>query len=197
MDRPVPPPPVMELRCCLECDRPLAANEDCETTHNGVFCRACFSRLAAQLNALVRRRAENINYPAALLGALAGAALGIAVWWGFSVLTHIQFGLVAVVIGMAVAKGMLAATGGRRSRALTLMGLAVSAGAYFYAYYLVARSFLIETYPQFAGALAVWPHPAVFMEVMVDSLNGFAPIFLAVVLWQTWYATKPKKYEFI
>jgi len=80
MQRAFCPPSVAETRCCLECDRTLSATEDCEITHKGVFCRACFKRLSAQLQVLVRRHAEHINYPTAVLGALAGAAAGIAVY---------------------------------------------------------------------------------------------------------------------
>ena len=191
MNQPASPAAIIPTHC-LECERILRATEDCEVTHKGLFCRACFSRLTVQLNTLTGLHAQKINYPAALAGALGGAAGGIAVWWGFAVLTHIQFGLVAVVIGIAVARGMLLATGGRRSRPLRFMGLAVSAVAYLYAHYLVTRTFLIEAYPQFAETLALWPHPAVFMEVTVDSLNSFALLFLALVLWQTWHATGRK-----
>jgi hypothetical protein len=190
MDQPALPAALSQTRC-LECDCPVTPADDCEVTHRGVFCRACFSRLAAQLHQLVRQHSPNIHYPTALVGALSGAAVGVAVWWGFTVLTNIQFGLVAVVIGFAVAKGLLTATRGRRSRPLQLMGVAVSALAYFYANYLVARTVLITAYPQFAEMLSLWPHPAIFMEVTVDSFNLFALLFLAIVLWQTWQATKP------
>jgi hypothetical protein len=189
MDQPTSPDVITATRC-LECDCTVSSADDCEVTHKGMFCRACFSRLAAQLQELMRLPRQ-INYPIALLGGLAGAAVGVVAWWGFAELTKIQFGLVAMVIGFAVAKGLLTATGGRRSRWLQIMGVGISGLSYFGANYLVARTFLIKTYPEFAEALTLWPHPVIFMEVTVDSLNLFALLFLALVLWQTWRATKP------
>ena len=85
---------------CSECNSALTEGQDRETTEDAVFCRPCFNNLTAQLQQAVAQQGQDINYPMAAVGGLAGAAVGVLVWWGFTVVTNISFGLVAVVIAL-------------------------------------------------------------------------------------------------
>jgi hypothetical protein len=87
---------------CLQCGKDVSQDPSRVETREGSFCSACFAALAQDLKRAVARQGSDINYPAALVGGVLGGAAGAAVWWAFTVLTKIAFGLVAVVIGFAV-----------------------------------------------------------------------------------------------
>ena len=90
-----------EVRCA-ECSTTLGEEQEREVTDDGTFCRPCFNNLTAQLQQVVAAQGQEINYPMAMVGGLGGGAVGVLVWWGFTVVTSIAFGLIAVVIGIAV-----------------------------------------------------------------------------------------------
>jgi hypothetical protein len=176
---------------CRQCEQAFGPGEDMEVTSEGAFCRHCFNQLAAEVEVLIRQHNQGINYAAAVIGGLAGAAAGAAVWWGFTVFTKIQFGLVAIVIGITVAKGILMATRGRRSRELQVISAVIAALAYFYADYLVKRTFILEQSPEYARALTLLPGPAVFFNVTRSTFDLFTLIFLAITVYQAWKLVEP------
>jgi hypothetical protein len=178
---------------CAECGTRLAGDADRVVTDGGTFCRACFDALRAQLDRAERAQSEDVPVPAALAGGLAGAAVGAGIWWGFTVMTGISFGLVAIVIGYAVGKGVLLGSGGKRSVQLQGLSAGVAGVAYFYATYLVNRSFYHRALGEDAGGLQLplVPGPALFVEVVRVGLNAFDLIFLAIVLWEAWRLPAP------
>jgi hypothetical protein len=186
---PSPPQPVN----CAECGTRLDAGSDSEVTDNGTFCRPCYNNLTAQLHQALAAQSENVNYPMAFLGALAGATIGVLAWWGFTVVTSIAFGLVAVVIGIAVAKGAVMLSGGKRSTGLQAMSVSVSTLAYFYASYLVNRTFLHQAFAEegVEGALPLLPPPDVFVQVIGLSFGFMDVVFLAIVIYQAWKIPAP------
>ena len=181
----------VERSKCRQCEQTFGPGADMEVTSEGAFCRPCFNQLAAEIEVLVRRQNQGINYTAAVFGGLAGAAAGAAVWWGFTVFTKIQFGLVAIVIGITVAKGILMATSGRRSRELQVISAVIAALAYFYADYLVKRTFILQQSPEYARALTLLPDPAVFFNVARMTFDLFTLIFLAITVYQAWKLVEP------
>lgn len=182
-----------EEHTCRQCEQLLEPGADMEVTAEGAFCRDCFNQLAAEVEFLVRQQGQGINFTLAVIGGLAGAAVGALVWWGFTVFTKIQFGLVAIVIGITVAKGMLMATGGRRSRELQVLSAGIAAGTYFYADYLVKRTFILQQSPEYARTLTVFPDPAVFFNVARVTFDMFTLIFLAITVYQAWTLVRPFK----
>ena len=182
--------PVAE-RTCRQCEQIFEPGTDMEVTAQGAFCRPCFNELAVEVEMLVRQQSQGISFSAAVIGGLAGAAAGALVWWGFTVVTKIQFGLVAIVIGITVAKGMLMATGGRRSRELQALSAGIAAGAYFYADYLVKRTFILQQSPEYARTLTLFPDPAVFLNVARVTFDMFTLIFLAITVYQAWKLVEP------
>ena len=181
----------IEILKCRQCEKTFEPDADMEMTPRGAFCRDCFNELAAEVECLVRRQSHGINYSSAVIGGLAGAAAGAAVWWGFTVVTKIQFGLVAIVIGVTVAKGILMATGGRRSRELQVISAVIAALAYFYADYLVTRTFILQQSPEYARALTLLPDPAVFFNISKMTFDMFTLIFLAITVYQAWKLVEP------
>src|SRR5437762_6136817 len=85
-------------RTCARCSTTLSEGEGVEASGR-LYCRGCYETLAHELRQAVDAMSSDINYPLAAFGALAGGALGVLAWWGFTVLTRISFGLVAVAIG--------------------------------------------------------------------------------------------------
>jgi len=176
---------------CRQCEQAFGSGADREVTPEGAFCRDCFKQLAAEVEYLIRQQSRGINYTAAVIGGGAGAVAGAAVWWGFTAFTKIQFGLVAVVIGITVAKGILMATGGRRSRELQVISAAIAALAYFYADYLDKRTIILQQSPEYARALTLLPDPAVFLSVTRMTFDLFTLIFLAITVYQAWKLVEP------
>src|SRR3989442_8330087 len=105
----------------------------------------------------------------ALLGAVPGGALGGLAWWGFTVLTKIGFGLVAVAIGFLVGQGAARFAGGKRSvgpQGLSGVGGALS---FLVAPHPVNKTFINEVRPPkgqaWRGPLPP-PHPRMFYPAL-------------------------------
>ncbi|MDA8403800.1 MAG: hypothetical protein M0Z56_06350 [Desulfobacteraceae bacterium] len=184
-----------ETKCCLECGKTVGPDEG-TTTKSGVFCNVCYGSLLDQVETLVKAGSEDINYPMAVAGALAGGILGVLAWWGFTVLTQYAIGLVAIVIGIAVGKGITLATGGKRSKGLQGIAVSVTVLSYFYADYLVSRSFLIKQEPLFAAKLSLLPAPALIFNICRLNLTSDALglVFLGIAMWQAYRMTQPVKF---
>ena len=186
--------PAEEVRCA-ECDTLLTAGMDREVTDDAAFCRPCYGNLTAQLQQVVARQGEDIDYSKALVGGLAGAVVGVVAWWGFTVVTGIAFGLVAIVIGITVGKGITLLVGGKRHQNLQFMSVAISALAFFYASYLVSRTFVHRAY---AGqgeeiVLPLVPGPELFVDVIGLGFGVMDLVFLAFVVYQAWKIPAPFK----
>jgi hypothetical protein len=181
---------------CAECHRRLAEDEDRVATEGGVFCRTCFDALRSELARLVRAQSEDVNYPMALVGGTLGGAVGALVWWGFTVVTNVGFGLVAVVIGIAVGKGVTMFSGSKRSVGLQVLSAGVAAVAFAYASYLVNRTFVQRALAAEGTpvALPLFPDPDLFYRVVAASFGLFDVVFLAIVLWQAWRIPAPVRW---
>lgn len=180
---------------CAQCQLPLAEGQDREATAEGVFCRPCFESLTAQLDRVVREQTSDINYPAALTGGILGGALGVAVWWGFTVLTGIAFGLVAVVIGIAVGKGIVLFARNKRSRGLQAASVVLAALAFLYASYLVHRTYIQQAFAKQGQTivLPMLPDAPMFFNVVKAGFQLFDVVFLAFVIYQAWKIPAPFK----
>ena len=178
---------------CAECGTRIDPGMDHEVTDNGTFCRPCYNNLVNKLQQAVAAQSENINYPMALLGALGGAAIGVLAWWGFTVLTEIAFGLVAIVIGIAVAKGAVILSGNKRSAGLQAMAIAISILAFVYATYLVNRTFIHRAAVErgWEGRLPLLPDPSTFIQVTSLAFSPIDLIFLAIVVYEAWKIPAP------
>ncbi|MCP3977916.1 MAG: hypothetical protein GY716_01115 [bacterium] len=141
----------------------------------------------------IAAQGEGINYPMALVGGLAGAALGVAVWWGFTVLTNIAFGLVAIVIGFATGKGVMILSGHKRHVNLQVLAIAISIAGFAYASYLVNRSFILEALAADgqAVALPLIPPPDLFYNVISAGFRAMDLVFLAIVIYEAWKIPAP------
>jgi hypothetical protein len=175
---------------CAECGTRIAAGDERVVTDGGVFCRTCFAALRGEIERVIAAQGADVNYPAAAVGAVLGGMIGALVWWGFTVTTKISFGLVAIVIGVAVAKGAMFFAGGKRSRGLQGLSVAVAGLAFFYASYLVNRTLILR---EGAGQLPLVPGIGLLVRVVSLGFGTFDLVFLAIVLWEAWRIPAPFK----
>ncbi len=174
---------------CLECGRDLIPSDDPVNTPDGSFCRPCYEDLTERIQAAVQAQSRRINWAGALAGGIAGGAIGVLVWWGFTVVTNISFGLVAVVIGFLVGRGVVMGGGNKRARPLQAASVSIAGAAFFYATYLVNRTYILRYYREEEGVLAgmPWiPGMGLFSQVISLDWGLFDFLFLAFVLWEAW-----------
>src|SRR2546428_5878682 len=103
---------------CLECNTSISEGVATVRTARGVFCADCFARLKQQAQQVLAAQSENIDFSRALAGALLGGIGGAVVWWGGTIATHVSFGLIAIVIGVAPGQRLVTLTRGKRAQSL-------------------------------------------------------------------------------
>lgn len=184
--------PELDVRCS-ECQTLLQSEQESVVVDENVFCRTCYESLADQVKEVVAAQSRGINYPMAAVGALLGGTLGALLWWGFTVLTQVAFGLVAVIIGIAVGKGTVMLSGGKRSVGLQVLSVVVSALSFFYASFLVNRSFLMRALEDAgqSGTVSYFPDAALMYRVIALDFGLFDLVFLGIVLWEGWRIPAP------
>lgn len=187
------PTAMPEEEHCAQCGTVLAEGEDREVTEGGVFCRTCYGALREQVRMAIQAQGADIPYPNAVIGAVLGGALGAVVWWGFTVVTQIAFGLVAVVIGFAVGKGILLMTGNKRAQSLQILSVVVSGLSFFYASYLVNRTFILRAFAEDGEEiiLPLLPSPELLVKAVGINFGVMDLVFLAIVLYQAWKIPAP------
>jgi len=139
---------------------------------------------------------EDINYPRAVLGAVLGGVVGVLAWWGFTVLTKIGFGLVAVVIGFLVGQGTTRFAGGKRSVGLQAVSVAVGVLSFLVAVYLVNMTFINEALVQRGESWRVTFPPArldMFYKVAALNFGIMKLVFLGIVAYEAWIIPRPVK----
>ncbi len=178
---------------CARCGRSLAPAERI-AAGDRVFCASCYETLREELRQAVTAMSTDIPYSAATLGAVLGGVGGALVWWGFTALTHIAFGLVAIAIGFLVGHGALRFAGGKRSVALQAIAVTVSILSFALGTYLVNRTFVNQALAKSGASFRVdlVPQSAeLFGRVMSVNLGIMDAVFLAICVYQAWTLTRP------
>ena len=162
-------------------------------TDSAVFCQPCYQELTRILEESLDEQGKNINFPGAIAGGLAGGMLAAGVWWGFTIVTKIQFGLVAVLIGWAVAKGIVAMSGGKRALPLQQISVLITFFSFAMATYWVNRTFVLSYMADngIAGNLSLWPDLDFFTSFIIPNFEIWDIVFLAIALWQAWKGPAP------
>jgi hypothetical protein len=182
---------------CAQCSKTLSAS-DRIVAGDRVFCRACYETLRMHLQVALENTSRDVNYPMAVLGALLGGAAGVLVWWGFTVVTKIAFGLVAVVIGFLVANGAVRFAGHKRTAGLQVLSVVVCLVSFAVATYLVNMTFINRQLAQQGQSWRLSFPPddlGQFVAVVRASFGFMDVVFLAIVLWEGWRIPKPLRLE--
>jgi len=180
---------------CARCQSALGESERVPAGDR-VFCRTCFDIVKLQTRTGVAARSDSINYPVAAVGAILGGAVGALAWWGVTVLTHIGFGLVAVVIGLLVGHGTLRFAGGKRGVGLQALAVVVGALSFLVAVFLVNMTFLNAALAQRGDAFRVtFPPPSLeaFYRVITANFGIMKLVFLAIIVYEAWFILRPIK----
>jgi hypothetical protein len=191
----VPAPEAPQASACAQCGRALGPT-DRVTAGDRSFCRSCYETLAEELRRGIAAMTTDVNYPMALVGAVLGGAVGVTLWWGITVLTHVAFGLVAVAIGWLVAQGAVRLAGNKRSSGLQVLSVVVSLVAFVIATYLVNASFINAELASRGAARHISFPPTDAAEFMGVALAGFGMmdlVFLGIMLWEAWRIPRPPR----
>ena len=178
---------------CAQCAKALTG-DDRVAAGDRHFCRACHASLRAELEQHVAGMSSDIHYANGALGAVLGGAIGAVVWWGFTVLTKIAFGLVAVAIGFLVGHGVVRFTGGKRSVGLQVLAVGVSLVSFVVATYLVNMTFVNQAMAKSGDAFRLAFPPQnldTFLKVLALDVGLMDAVFLAIVLYQAWTIPAP------
>ncbi len=184
---------VTDAAVCAQCAKALVA-DDTIVAGGRAFCRACYASLRAEIEAAVAATRTDINYVQAAFGAVLGGAAGALAWWGFTVLTHIAFGLFAVAIGFLVGWGTVRFSGGKRSVGLQVLSVAVALCSYLVATYLVNMTFLNQAFAKQGEAFRVGFPPAttaLFVRVVSIGFGLMDLVFVGIVVWEAWRIPRP------
>jgi hypothetical protein len=183
-----PPPAAPSTATCARCDKTLTES-DRVLAGDRAFCRSCYEVLTVELQRAVQQLSHDVNYPMAALGATLGGAAGALAWWGFTALTGIGFGLIAVVIGFLAGHGAVRFSGGKRGVGLQAIAIGAGALAFFVATYLVNMTFINLALQQRGEGWRV-PFPPDSLETLyrIIALNFGAMklVFLAIVIYEAW-----------
>ncbi len=120
-------------------------------------------------------------FGALLLGALAAGA-GTVIWYATVVLTHIQFGLIAGLVGFAVGYAVVFGSRGERGRRLQILSVTLTLVAMVIGEYLVTRHALLAA----SGGTVTLPllaPPLRMLQVVIASLTSNAFSLLTLVIW--------------
>jgi hypothetical protein len=194
MADPVPqsPAPGVEARCA-QCSR-LLTPEDTVMAGGKTFCRACYAELRGQLETAVQAMSSDVNYVNAALGAVLGGIGGVLAWWGFTVLTHLSVGLVAIAIGFAVGWCTVRFAGGKRSGGLQALSVIVATLSYCVATFLVNMTFINRALAEQHEAMRIAFPPQnldVLVRVMSTNFGVMDLVFLAIVVYEAWKIPRP------
>ena len=178
---------------CGRCARPLTA-EDRVPAGDKVFCRSCYETLSEEVRSAVSQLSSDVPYPMAALGATLGGIAGALVWWGFTAVTQIGFGLIAVAIGYLVGWGAVKFSGGKRSAGMQAICVVVALASFVAATYLVNMTFINRQFAAQGDALRIGLPPAsleLFMKVVSANFGIMDVVFLAIAVYQAWSIPRP------
>ena len=177
---------------CAQCSKALTS-DDRVASGDRLFCRSCYATLRQELASAVSEMSTNVNWAGAVTGAVLGGAIGALVWWGFTVLTHIALGLVAIAIGFLVGHGTVRLSGGKRTAGLQALSVGVALVSFLIAVYLVNMSLINEMFAKEGQAVRIG-FPAsgqVFFNVVAADFGIMDLVFLAIVVYEAWKIPRP------
>jgi hypothetical protein len=178
---------------CAQCGTALLPGQRVDTADRS-FCRTCFDGLEDQLRAHISEAQRDVPYTKAVAGGVLGGIVGVLLWWGFTVMTRISLGLVAIAIGFLVGQGVVRFSGGKRSRNLQVLSVVIALASFVVASYLVNMSFINEALAKQGDARRVGFPPGsldAFVRVVGMNFGLMDVVFLAITLFEAWKIPRP------
>ncbi len=184
-----------ETLTCAVCSKKidsLGAYTILKTSKSGkietVLCPQC----SEQFQDRPEQETLNPNYPIAFIAGIAGAAVAGIIWYYFVILTEIQFGLVAVLMGWLVGKSVVWGAGNKRGERLQYLSVSLTIIAIIFSEYLVLNHYFIEEFGSEYGNLTFDDFITAYGYYFSDASGFFNFIFYAIALWQA-YKTPGKR----
>lgn len=187
--------PLVRDERCDECRVLLGADDKVETAGR-TFCRKCHAELEPRIRDAMGL-ATDISQPMALFGAVCGAALGVALWWGVAAALRVKVGLLAAAIGMLVGLGTLHAAGQKRARELQILSACIACAAWVVAQWCVNRTLINDALAQEGQAIRLGWLPGgmdQFALVMTANFGVLDLVFLGLMMWNAWRIPAPLSY---
>jgi hypothetical protein len=178
---------------CAQCSKPLTV-VDRVRLRDRVLCRSCYETLRREVERILAAQSVDVNYPMALVGALLGGAAGVLAWWGFTVLTKIGFGLIAVAIGFLVGLGTVHFAGRKRSAGLQALSITVAVVSFVVATYLVNMTYINHALAAQGESYRISFPPddvELLWHVLRANLGVMDAVFLAIVVYEAWKIPRP------
>ena len=151
---------------------------------------------ADSVDQVLDEETRGINYPAAVgYGILYG--LGAAIlWYLFAVITDYKLGIIAMLVGWLVAKGVSTGAGNKRGIELQLISLLIVLGSLFLAEYLIFNHFFQEILAEegFAGfSLSLVAFPNVLFAYLEEGEGIMDLLFWGIALYEGFVIPGRKK----
>lgn len=131
----------------------------------------------------IQQLREKENFPLAIIAGLLAAALGAAIWAGFTVITEYQVGVIAIGVGFLVAFSIRFAGKGLSIKfqilgaLLSLLGCAV--GNFFTICYYIAQN---ESLGLFEVLTLI--NPAAIPELMTSTFSAMDVVFYGIAIYE-------------
>lgn len=165
-------------RACTVCETPVTG--EYYQANGQIVCPACRDRLEAEME-------QPGNVPKAILLGAGGGAVGAAIWYAVVAITDYQIGLIAVLVGWLVGRGVHKGSNerggpGYQALAVVLTYLAIAA-AY--------APFVVQSIPAGEGMDPVVLTVALLMTPVMVSVNSpISALIAGFGLYQAWKMNK-------
>jgi hypothetical protein len=134
------------------------------------------------------------NYAGAVMAGLIAAIVAAFVWYGFVVLTKIQFGLIAVGVGFLVAFAVVIGSGGGHGVGLQLIAIGMVLVSMIFSEFLIARYFINQLLAQAGGGevIPIFASLGTIFDIAFLSLkeDPISLLFWGIAVFEAWKIPK-------
>ncbi|MDD5111295.1 MAG: hypothetical protein PHG85_01980 [Candidatus Altiarchaeota archaeon] len=138
--------------------------------------------------------------PNILIGAMAGLTVALVsslIWFAVVVITNYQLGIVAIIVGWLIGFCTLKATGGKTSRTLQIIAIAITIFAMGLSEYLVVNHFTNEYLDEEGEGkyLPLMLPPNAIAEIIYESIaaDPLTLLFWAIAVYQAYKQLEPRQ----
>jgi hypothetical protein len=176
---------------CALCSKPLPEGPPRYVNHQPV-CPSCEQQVLAELEG---HKAGAAHYPTAVVAGLLGAVVGAGVWAAIGIMTKMEVGYIAVLVGFLAGYGVKLGARGKGGLGLQLVASALAV------FGLLAAKFFIVSYMIVAESKANGLDVSyfdsqvfdVFQIVLPQMVNGFDILWVVLAIGAAFKIPAPPK----
>lgn len=102
------------------------------------------SNCAYEMERSIKAETEDINFIGAAVFGVVAAFISSLIWYGTVVLSHRQWGIIAIAIGWLVAQAVILGSGRKRGPRLQGLSVVITILAMAFSEYLIVRHFAVQ-----------------------------------------------------